>query len=872
MITKLDTPYDLQFKIKQFRNIIDANNSTLEIISELQQYLQDGKPLNPILLAKKVTNIIVNTYKMVKVLNELTDNKYPNLFQVYEDISSRIRAKLGERTVNRKKEFTKKLIIPFAEIDNSYADIVGEKISFMCDIKNKAGIPVPDGFAIPESAYRMFMEENNLEERINRLMEGIDYTDMQSLYQISSRIRNLIIKAKMPIELEEAISEALHAMRALFDTELRASMRSSALFESNAYTSFAGQYRSTLNISSDEISDSYKDIISSKFTPEALVYSSVHGYDIKDISMCVAVQRMINAESSGVMYTSWQKKNLLLIQSIYGLGLYLVNGSVIPDTFIYDKNMHTLISTSIREKPIMLKCDEYGTKEEKVAPGFMRNQSVDNDHIIELFRIGRRLEKIYGTPLDIEWVIDNKSNIYILQCRAQFPETLSKPENADASNIDIEWAIDENGELYVLGYRELDKKGTRFKKETGISVIRNKIISDGKGITASSGTSAGTAFNVDTSFDIMLFPPGGIIISKTADPRLAILLKKASGIISLQGHVTAHLATVARELNIPSLFGVPDISIENGTIITLDASNKVIYEGRVERLLNTADEKKEMSPTAILLRGILKDIAALNVPNPVNSNTQALKCRTIHDIVRFVHQTAIEEMFKTCDNKVSKGCRARTIITPVPMNLIAFDLGEGIAEDAPENNAPLKYVLSIPMQALWRGMIHKGIKWSGERNINVSGLISAMTNYLTDESTSMRGLGSPSYVFISKNYLNLNSRVGYHFATVDAYIGEHHESNYINFRFSGGANALDRRSRRTALIEKILNDANYTSLRTMDIINSRIHNLPEKEMEEKLEFLGRLLGFVNRLDISLVADNDIDKYYNAFKEQKYDVL
>ena len=168
--------------------------------------------------------------------------------------------------------------------------------------------------------------------------------------------------------------------------------------------------------------------------------------------------------------------------------------------------------------------------------------------------------------------------------------------------------------------------------------------------------------------------------------------------------------------------------------------------------------------------------------------------------------------------------------------------------------------------------MYKGIKWSGERNINVSGLISAMTSYMVDEGISMRGLGAPSYVFISRNYMNFNSRVGYHFATIDAFAGEQTESNYINFRFSGGANALDRRSRRATLIEKILRDENFVSVRTMDVINSRIQKLDAGHIQSKLEYLGRLLGFVNRLDISMVTDSDIDKYYYAFREQRYSTL
>lgn len=871
MAGKFNTSFDLQSRIKNFRDIIAANNTALDSIAQLQQQLQENTYVNSQITTKQITNILVNTFKMIKYINELCDNKYSNLYKVYDGISSHIKNKLGESISNKHNELTNKFIVPFSEIDRSCSDIVGGKIAFLCDIKNKTTFFVPDGFAITESAYALLFKENSLDEQISSLLAGIDFRDTECVFRASSRLQKMIINARLPDRLEEDIQNALKVLKAHTTSELRVSVRSSALFESNAYTSFAGQYRSLLNMPEDEVLNAYLEVVASKFAPEAMVYAETHGYNIEDIRMCVAVQHMIDAKSSGVMFTSWQNINQIMIQAIYGLGLYIVNGSLIPDTYIYNTKTHRIADTSIGEKHLMLICDIYGTKEQKVDDRYTKNPSIDNDQIAKLADIGEKLTSAYKTPLDIEWAIDAKSNIFILQCRPRLYETSNDTIIDGRSGIDIEWAIDDHGEPYILEYRETGKAQSRLKRNNPSLRISNQVVVDG-GVTASPGTVSAAAFNVNSNLDIMKFPPGSIIITKTADPKLAVLLKKAVGIISQMGDITVHLAAVARESNIPALFATGNTPINEGEIITLDANNRKVYLGIVQELIGKGGDKTALSPPALLLKEILKGIAVLNIPNPVNSNTQALKCKTIHDIIRFVHQTAIEEMFKTCDSKVSKEPHAKKIASPIPINLIAFDLGGGIAADTHEDTVSIENITSIPMQALWEGMMHKGIKWSGERNINMSGLISAMTSYMVDEGTSMRGLGSPSYVFISENYMNFNSRVGYHFATVDAYIGEYHESNYINFRFSGGANTLDRRSRRTALIDKILADANYKSIRTMDVINSSIQNLPQKQIKEKLGLLGRLLGFVNRLDIAMVTDNDIDKYYNAFKEQRYDII
>jgi len=871
MAIKADLIQDLQFEIKRFSDILDSNNTALLEIAQLQQSLQSKESIPIPFIVKKITNILVETYKMVRNLNELSDGRYSNLFRVYERVASNIRSKIGENTYYKDKRIIDKFVIPFSNIDRSHIDIVGEKIAFLCDIKNKTSIPVPDGFAITENAYRLIIEKNNLSDEINSLLRNTDITDMEALYKTSAKIQQKIINTKIPDEFNNAIHEAFSILKekSLSDA-IRVSVRSSALFESNQYTSFAGQYRSILNVSEEELNDAYLRVVASKFEPEAIIYARIHGYEINDLSMCVGVQQMIKAKNSGIMYTQWQQQSQIMIQAIYGLGLYIVNGSLIPDTYIYDLELNRVIQHKLGEKPIMLTCDLYGTREEKVNKDDINKPVLTEEQVVKLSKIGKTLTDIYKMPLDIEWATDENDHIFLLQCRPLLviPEYVTKRE--EQSDIDIEWTLDENGMPYMLGYVELGKKALKPKHIT-VNAITNKVIFDG-GIIASPGIAIGKAFNVNTDLDILRFPSGSIAITKTANPRLAVLLTKVKGIVSEKGDMTGHLATVAREMRIPALFGTGNIIIPDETQITLDATNRKIYEGIVEEFKDINNQAKMTSSSTLLLESLLKDIAVLNIPNPKNSNIQALRCKTVHDIIRFVHQIAIEEMFRLCDNKIIKGYKIRRIISPIPIELIAFDLGGGIIDNAPEINVPLEDVVSIPMRALWNGMMYKGIKWSGERNINISGLVSAMASYMVDKSTSIRELGAPSYVFITKYYMNFNSRVGYHFTTIDAYSGEQRESNYINFRFSGGANALDRRSRRASLIERILSDVGFVCVRTMDVINARITNLDIVEMQAKLEYVGRLLGFVNRLDIAMVADNDIEKYYNAFKEQRYNVL
>ncbi|MCL4557967.1 MAG: PEP-utilizing enzyme [Deltaproteobacteria bacterium] len=602
---------ELQAEIKKFSDIIDSNNTALGAIAQLQQHLHEHGRIEVPFMVRKTTCILVETFKMIKRINELCGNRYSNLFDVYEDIASAIKTKLGEGPGHRDRKTVEKLVIPFSDIDGSHADAVGGKISFLCDIRNRTGVPVPDGFAITEGAYRLFVERNSLGERIRSMIAAdrqsgdgalpAGLTDIEALYRASSEIQQMIISSSLPDELNKAIRDAVKVLKAHSPPDLRLAVRSSALFESNSFTSFAGQYRSVLNIPEDEVNSAYLRVVASKFTPEAMVYASAHGYEIADLSMCAGVQRMIDARSSGIMYTYTEGWPMVMIQSVYGLGLYIVNGSLVPDTYVYDCTSHRISSVTTGEKSVMLTCDRYGTKEERVGEHDRARPSLDNDQAVLLASIGERLGKRYKSSLDIEWAIDSRSNIHILQCRYLPSAPCRDARDREGYDFDIEWAVDENGEPYVLEYVQKNRKRFSLGMAIPQRQIPNRIIVGG-GATASPGAIAGKAFHVDSDLEIMRFPAGAIAIAKTANPRLAVLLKKAAGIVSEKGDIAGHLATVARETDIPALFGTGNADIPDGTDITLDATHKKVYEGTVRELASSRRDDRKMSPSGLPLR------------------------------------------------------------------------------------------------------------------------------------------------------------------------------------------------------------------------------------------------------------------------------
>jgi pyruvate,water dikinase len=270
---------------------------------------------------------------------------------------------------------------------------------------------------------------------------------------------------------------------------------------------------------------------------------------------------------------------------------------------------------------------------------------------------------------------------------------------------------------------------------------------------------------------------------------------------------------------------------------------------------------------------MLQDVSALIVPltlrDRLASGYSPRKCKTIHDIIRFCHQATVEAMFDLGDKALRKSRSLHRLVSPVPIDCRIFDLGGGLNSPANEDTVTPNQVLCRPMRALWKGMIDPRLQWRQARPVSIRGFMSAVVDYNFDLDARLRPMGEPSYAFITSEYLNLNSRIGYHFSTVDARICDTIESNYASFRFVGGATGIEQRSRRARLIQRLLGAIGFETDCRADLVNARIRHHPPERMEEALCAVGLLMGYVNHLDMALVSDAVMDLYAEAFLAGNY---
>ena len=263
---------------------------------------------------------------------------------------------------------------------------------------------------------------------------------------------------------------------------------------------------------------------------------------------------------------------------------------------------------------------------------------------------------------------------------------------------------------------------------------------------------------------------------------------------------------------------------------------------------------------------------ALHLTDPLSRNFRAKKCQSVHDIVRFAHETAVRAMFDLSDEAVRrKQQRTWRLDTSVPLHLTLMDLG-GAVPQAANVRSKLKpeEVLSVPFQALWRGVQTPNLSWSGRSQVSASGFMSVVATSAVDGGGAVRRLGDRNYAIVAREYLNLNARLAYHFAMVDAMVGNVPENNYINFRFRGGGAGADRRELRARFLAEVLLRSNFGVDRRGDLVTAWLHRHPQSASEEGLALLGRLMACARQLDMLMEGEQSVHDFVNRFLGGDYE--
>jgi pyruvate,water dikinase len=815
-----------------FKLLLNANNSALEIMTGIEQALAGKQPFGMSFVKSNCIAITVSLMRLIKNLEQLSEGKYNQLYARFDDIWNKISVLIEQKKEGKDERF----VIPLTAVDRTMADLVGSKMANLGEILNKVNLKVPSGFAITAHAYQYFIDHNDLQSEIDRRFIATDITNMEALYTLSADIQKLIIEAEIPKDLETEIQNAYHALEQEMGVPVAVALRSSAMGEDSAANSFAGQYRSELNVRSENLFHKYKEIMASKYSLTAITYRLNKGIRDEDIAMSVGCIAMVDARSGGVMYTRNPldtSDSSVFINSAWGLPKAVVDGSVDCDLFVVGRKGPIQISfKDIKEKKNQFLCfADNGVCQFDITEHTKDQPSISDDEAMRLAELAVRMEQYYGSPQDIEWAVARDGSIYILQCRPlQQMETL-KMDYPD----ELIWKTKEN--VIVSG-----------------------------GIAICPGFASGEAFAVNSPGDTVNFPKGAILVARQALPLWASLLNKAAAVLTEHGTFAGHLANVAREFKVPAIFGLKDAmsKLKTGDLITVDTNHLSVYAGKIDVPAHVAAPEKsiiEGSPVYNILLEVSKHIIPLNLLDPYASDFKPENCKTFHDITRFAHEKSVQEMFNFGKEHNFSERSSKQLFYKVPMQWWILNLDDGVREEAKGKYIRLEDITSVPMMALWDGIV--AVPWDGPPPIDGKGLAAVMFRSTTNRDL-VPGMKSAyterNYFMISKNFCSFTSRLGYHFSIVEALVSERTAENYITFRFKGGAADNQRRIRRIQFIADILTDHSFRVELREDNLVARIEGFDMDFMIERLKILGYLTMHARQLDMIMSNESAINYY------------
>ncbi len=495
---------------------------------------------------------------------------------------------------------TNKYVVWFKEVDKHDIAQVGGKGANLGEMI-QIGIPVPPGFIVTAQAYFRFLADNQLHDKLQQILNDLDTSNSEALNQAAKKCQTLILNSQIPQDLgQDIIKHYLQLGKTL--KEPYVAVRSSATAEDLPTASFAGQQESYLNIRGEaSVVYHVRKCWASLFTARAIFYRVTNKFDHFQVGIAVPIQKMVQAEKSGIMFTInpvTDDKSTIVIEAILGLGELIVQGAVTPDHYEVDKKTLAIMHKKIGDQDKLLLLKRGKTIKMAVASKDRSTSKISDEEIKHLSLLGKKLEQHYYFPQDIEWAID-KNNIYIIQTR---PITT------------------------IRSVAKQTKYGQTDKHE--IAHTHTALL---KGDAASPGVASGPVKILHSVKEIDRIKSGDVLVAKQTNPDFVPAMRKAVAIVTETGGRTSHAAIVSRELGIPAIVGATGAltKLKDGQIITVHGSRGVIYKGGILTSVGLKTDKEDIKfippPKKVYKKLITATKVYVNLAEPERVNEVAAK-------------------------------------------------------------------------------------------------------------------------------------------------------------------------------------------------------------------------------------------------------
>ncbi|GAB7079921.1 PEP/pyruvate-binding domain-containing protein [Megalodesulfovibrio paquesii] len=791
----------LRVRYEAFRELLALDETCLERITELEDIHYGRRAVDWTRVVHLVHELEDIGRKLVSALTTLSPAKGVLLMEYFQKIAFYLELAVDIAPPDAAPPFVAPLdaaalmpaagSAPAAPLGQS----LGGKAANLLQAKQLPDLPVPPGFVVTASAFHYFLEANNLREELDERLRGLRLDDPEGLEAASAAMQALVRQAELPAAVLE---ELLAARTRLPDPKARLAVRSSAVAE-DAANSFAGQYDSILDVAPEDLPEAWRTVVMGKYSPRALIYRILTGLSDMETPMAVLVMPMVDAAYAGVCYTRDADRSaslcgMMALYAVPGLGENLVSGRLSPGVFCIDPGAPPAHPPAILQRPA----------------GFA---GLPDETIRRLARMAWQLEQYFGSPQDVEWAVDRQGAPWILQTRPM-----------------------QQGQTEAPLPRPLAEQ------------LPEPLLSGG--VSVSPGGASGPVVHARTEAAIRSAPPGCILITESMPPSLVQIMSQVAGVISLRGSRASHFASVAREFGLPVIVGGEHVfdRLPEGEPVTLDAVHGHVFPGLVQAVVEAAGlpRKSLVDAAQARLEKLMPHVATLNLTDPQSPQFKPESCRSVHDVVRFAHESAVQEMFSLVGKSARGMARAKKLHTRLPMTMYVLDLGDGLFAGARDKTEILPDdITSTPMWALWWGMSSAPIPAASLPMADWEALDRHSGGLLLDEKLLA------SFAVIDDAYAHLMLRFGYHFCVVDALCVQGGEKNHVAVRFKGGGGQYHQRLLRLEFLRHVLEAQGFSIQIMGDLFEGRLAGLDCNTLRRRLVVLGRLLAMTRLMDVAL---------------------
>jgi pyruvate,water dikinase len=810
----------LRLKYEAFKELLRHDKKSLELLTDLDEILHGGVQVDWARVESLVRALRWSVGSLIRSLKSMHPAAYQDLEERFHRLEVSIMAAVSLPEGDCRPPYT----LTLAEAADA-PKLAGGKAHTLGRMLREAGLPGPRGFVVTTRAFYRFVQHNDLRHRLDELLARVRLEDWERLLELSGEMESMIREGELPPEVTGEITCRLEDYRSQ-GLPGPWGLRSSALCE-DGEASFAGQYASVLKVSPEEVFPAYQEVLASKYSPRAVAYRLRSGLADQETPMAVLILEMIAPAVSGVVYTLEPKSlrteaSCLAIYAVPGLGQHLVDGSTMSEVHYLTRE----------ETPRLL--ETVTSPLYPLTPGGEGRVCLSPEAALTLAKWGMALEKAAGSPQDIEWCQDIEGALFLLQSRPLkicpvYPEEFQEPAE-----------IPESSHPVLL-------KG---------------------GVTASPGLGMGQVCLVRHKKELGEVPDGVVLVAPTLPPAFAAIINRLRAAVADGGSRASHFTVVAREYGLPVMVGTLEATrrLTPGQMVTVDATHCRIYQGQVDSLKKYAARVTAALETPFFwrLQAMMAFISPLHLTDPVSLEFSPQGCRSLHDLVRFAHEKGMAEMFSLVGRSGRGLAQARRLATDLPLVMYVLNLEGGLSPEAKEGKTiDPQLIVCEPMRAWWEGLSHPDVVWhKGLMHLDWEEL-----DRLSAGLVNLRGKALASYAIMSKSYLNLTLRFGYHFAVLDTLCSEEAEANYIVFRFKGGGGDYEKRLWRVRLVKTVLEWAGFVVRTRGDLLDARLERLNARHLLPRLTLLGLLHGKITLLDMALTSEDHAVSLAQDFQQR-----